>query len=127
MGNIRVKVHEEMFAVAKVNKIPENFFAVVDYNGLTAVVPENELNRLGERLDECERGFRLLTFEAELPFDLVGFMAKVSAALAEKGVSILVFSSYSTDHVLVRDRDLNLALNALREIGFEVSGDGVNG
>jgi len=120
MENVRVKVHEETFAVAKVDRVPENFFAVVDYNGLTAVVPENELEKL-ERL-ECERGFRLLTFEAELPFDLVGFMARVSAALAEKDISILVFSSYSTDHVLVRDKDLDQALNALREIGFEVSG-----
>ena len=120
MENIRVKVHEETFAVAKVDKIPEKFFAVVNYSGLTAVLPENELDKL-ERL-ECERGFRLLTFEAELPFDLVGFMAKVSAALAEKSVSILVFSSYSTDHVLVRDRDLDQALNALREIGFDVPG-----
>ena len=123
MESIRVKVHGETFAVAKVDRIPENFFAIVNYSGLTAVVPENELEKL-ERL-ECERNFRLLTFEAELPFDLVGFMARVSAALAEKGISILVFSSYSTDHVLVRDRDLDQALNALREIGFEVPG--VNG
>ncbi len=118
---MKVKVHKRLFAVAKLKDLPSNdFFAVVKYDGVTVVLQERELERVRDEVVECERGFRLLTFDATLPFDLVGFIARVSAALAEKGVSVLVFSSYSTDHILVRDKDLSKALNALKGMGFDV-------
>ncbi len=118
---MKVKVHKRLFAVAKLKDLPSNdFFAVVKYDGVTVVLQERELERVRDEVVECERGFGLLTFDATLPFDLVGFIARVSAALAEKGVSVLVFSSYSTDHILVRDKDLSKALNALKGMGFDV-------
>ena len=120
-GGCKVRVHPEQFAVVNVNEMPENveFFAMVrDPEGITLILPESELGKVGETLG-CERGFRLITFDTILPSDLVGFISKVTTALAEKGVSVLVISSYSTDHVLVKEKDLEEALEVLEDLGFE--------
>ncbi len=61
-----------------------------------------------------ERGFRLLSFDVELPFDVVGFMARLAKIFAKAEISILPVSSFSRDHVLLRQDDLANALKALR-------------
>ncbi len=117
---VRVVLHPESFAVVNVRDVPNvDFFAIVkDTGGITVVLPESELGKIGSMMS-CERGFRLLTFDTVLPFDLVGFISKVSTALAEAGISVLVFSSYSTDHILVKGEDVDRALDVLEGLGFE--------
>ncbi|MEZ5346065.1 MAG: ACT domain-containing protein [Pyrinomonadaceae bacterium] len=63
---------------------------------------------------KIEHNFRLLSFDVELPFDVVGFMAKVAGVFADAGISILPISSFSRDHVLLRQDDLAIGLKALR-------------
>ena len=117
----RVILHLESFAVVNVGNLPDvEFFAVVkDLRGLTVVLPESKLKDVGEVI-ECERGFRLFTFDTVLPFDLVGFISKISTALADAGISVLVFSSYSTDHILVKGKDVENAVEVLEDLGFEI-------
>jgi hypothetical protein len=45
--------------------------------------------------------YRLITFDVALDLTLVGFMARVSQALAEARVTILPFAAYTRDHLLV--------------------------
>lgn len=73
-----------------------------------------ETIRYAIRDAKVERNFRLLSFDVELPFDVVGFMAKVAGIFAEAGISILPISSFSRDHVLIRQEDLANGLKALR-------------
>lgn len=74
-----------------------------------------------------EDGWRLLTFDVVLPFDLVGFLAEVAGVLADADVSIFALSAYSTDHILVKDADLDTALERLGDLGctieHEVAGE----
>jgi len=63
---------------------------------------------------KAERNFRLLSFDVDLDFDVVGFMAQISKILADAGISILPISSFSRDHLLLRQDDLAAALKALR-------------
>ncbi|MCU0243554.1 MAG: ACT domain-containing protein [Acidobacteria bacterium] len=55
-----------------------------------------------------------------LPFSLIGFMAAVSGALAEAGVSLFAVSAYTTDHVFVKDAKLDVAVKALEKLGMAV-------
>jgi hypothetical protein len=71
----------------------------------------------GERI---ESNFRLLSFDVELDFDVVGFIARIASILAAADISILPFSSFSRDHLLVRQDDLAAALKALRGYVDEV-------
>lgn len=57
--------------------------------------------------------FRVISFDLDLPNDLVGFLAVASRALAEAGVPILAICGYSKDHILVREEHLERALAAL--------------
>ncbi|MCB1024824.1 MAG: ACT domain-containing protein [Acidobacteria bacterium] len=63
---------------------------------------------------KIERNFRFLSFNVELDFDVVGFMAKIAGIFAASGISILPISSFSRDHVLIRQHDLADGLKALR-------------
>lgn len=89
---------------------------------VTIVVDELDFARLRPGLEDAkvEGGFRMLSFDVEMPFDVVGFMACVSAILAEVGISILPFSSFRRDHLLVHQNDLAAALKAFRGIVEEV-------
>lgn len=67
-----------------------------------------------------ENGFRLLTFDVELDFSVSGFIAEVSRVLAEAKVPIVALSSFSRDHLLIKQTDLAAALRALAPIVDEV-------
>lgn len=52
-----------------------------------------------------------------LPFGLVGFLAKVSKVLVDEKISIFAISAYSTDHILVKKKDLEKAIKKLENLG----------
>ncbi|HEX8737258.1 MAG TPA: ACT domain-containing protein [Pyrinomonadaceae bacterium] len=62
-----------------------------------------------------EGNFRLLTFDIELDFTVVGFLAEVARILAEAGISIVALSAFSRDHLLIKQTDLAKALKVLGE------------
>ncbi|CUH97386.1 hypothetical protein P22_3514 [Propionispora sp. 2/2-37] len=68
----------------------------------------------------CERGWRALKLKGPFPFDLVGIVAQVSAAVARAGVGIFVISTYDTDYILVKAKDLDSAVEALRNDGHSI-------
>ena len=70
--------------------------------------------------DRTEPGWRLLTVRGPFEFTLTGIMSALASALAGAGVSLFALSTYDTDHLLVKDADLERAVRALREAGHEV-------
>lgn len=77
---------------------------------------------------ETEDGYRALVVDGRLDFGLTGILAGIATPLAAAGISIFALSTYETDYVLVRDRDLPRAVTALREAGHTVAdGDSYSG
>jgi hypothetical protein len=68
----------------------------------------------------CERDYRALRVRGTLPPDLVGILLSIAEPLARAGLSIFAISTYDTDYVLVKARDLPAALDALRAAGHDV-------
>lgn len=64
---------------------------------------------------KIEENFRLLTFDIELDFSVVGFLAEVAKILAGAGISIVALSAFSHDHLLIKQNDLAKALKILGE------------
>lgn len=60
-----------------------------------------------------EGPYRLITFNIVLDLSIVGFLAAVSARLAEEGVSIYALSTFLRDHILVKGEDVEKAEEAL--------------
>lgn len=64
---------------------------------------------------KSEGNFRLLTFDIELDFTVVGFLSEILRILAEAGISIVALSAFSRDHLLIKQEDLAQALKLLGE------------
>ena len=69
----------------------------------------------------CERDYRAVRVRGQLSPDLVGILLSIAEPLAEAGVSIFAISTYDTDYVLVRGRDLPAAVDALRRAGHQIA------
>jgi hypothetical protein len=63
--------------------------------------------------EHCERGWRMLWLEGPIPFETVGVLAALVVPLAEAGVPVFAISTFNTDALMVRERDLERALEAL--------------
>jgi uncharacterized protein len=68
----------------------------------------------------CEKNWRALKVEGPLDFSLTGILASISTILAQSGISIFAVSTYDTDYVLVREKDLNSAVDALSRGSCEI-------
>lgn len=103
-------------------RMVSEFLIFKDKWEVTIVVDDADFRNLRPGLGDAdvERNFRLLSFDAEMEFDVIGFIAAVSSVLAAEGISILPFSSFRRDHVLVRQDDLAAALKAFRGLVEEV-------
>ena len=112
-------VWKETFAVIKSKETyPGAFANIRDKNEITVILEESQYRR--EDALEVEPGWKIITFDMVLPFGLIGFLARVSGELAEAGISLFAVSAYSTDHVLVKAKDLPKAVSRLRELGLSI-------
>lgn len=70
----------------------------------------------------CERGYRAVRVRGNLPLDLIGILAAIADPLADAGLGIFAISTFETDYVLVKAKDLDKAVAALTEAGHQVQG-----
>jgi len=91
------------------------FMLLRDGREVTLLVEEDDWRtmRHAARDARAEGGFRLLTLDVELGWDVVGFLARVTEILAAEGVAVGALSAFSRDHLLVKQDDLGRALRAL--------------
>lgn len=86
---------------------------VVDHDEVTLVAADAVVTRF-EGADAVEAGWRRITFAGPLPWEMVGFLADVAARLAAARIPFTSMSGFTTDHVLVRAAQAELALAVLR-------------
>ena len=67
------------------------------------------------------RSYAAMRVEGTLAPELVGILVALAVPLADAGIPILAIGTYDTDYVLVRDRDLEHAIRALRAAGHDVT------
>ena len=64
--------------------------------------------------------FKLIEFKITKPFICVGFLATISKTIADKGLNILLVSTFSKDYALVNEKNIESALKAFEERGFTI-------
>jgi hypothetical protein len=119
--SMKFSVDSGRYIVAKLKEAPEfsdKIFSIVrDKNEVTVIAKQGfELQPILE-----EKFFKLIIFDVALPFDLTGFLSHVSTLLANKDIPIFAISAYSTDYILVREEDLDGAIEVLKKDGMAVS------
>ncbi len=79
----------------------------------------------------CQKGFepagsevnsdwRALKVAGILDFSLTGILASIAKPLAEAETSIFAVSTFNTDYILVKEQQLNQALEALQKSNFQL-------
>ena len=69
----------------------------------------------------CEKDWKCFKVEGPLDFSVIGILARISNLLAEEKISIFVISTYDTDYILVREPDLQAAIEKLSSNGYEIT------
>ena len=91
------------------------FMIFRDEHEVTLVIEDEDWRRIrhAARDARVETDYRLVTFDVVLPWNVVGYLARVTEILAAANISVGVLSSFSRDHLLIRQADLGVALKAL--------------
>ena len=91
------------------------YMLLSDKHEVTLLLDETDWRtmRHAARDAKVEGGFRLITLDIELGWNVVGYLARVTAILAEANVSVGAMSAFSRDHLLIKQDDLAAALRAL--------------
>jgi len=93
--------------------VPEGFFGLVeDADEVTLVCSEAVMDGYPGAL-AVEIGWRRVTFPGPLPWEQVGFLADVATRLAGALIPFTSMAGFTTDHVLVRAAQADLAVQVL--------------
>jgi hypothetical protein len=89
---------------------------IADKDEITLLLAQPVWERVASRFPDhrVAAPYRLITFDLPLDFALVGFMALVSAILAQAQVSILAISAFERDHIFVPAASFQTAWDALK-------------
>jgi hypothetical protein len=124
---VRLTVHSDLYAVVRLDPDAEvpGWWA--------AAGPVSSVTRTGSELSivcreanvpaaaSAERGWRVLEVAGPLAFTLTGVLAALAVPLAAAEITLFALSTFETDYLLLRERDLERASDALRDAGHEVA------
>ena len=93
------------------------FMLLRDEHEVTLLLDETDWRTLrhAARDARVEGGFRLITLDIELKWNVVGYLARITEILAGANVSCGALSAFSRDHLLIKQDDLAKALRVLGE------------
>jgi hypothetical protein len=99
-GNLKIVIHD-----------PVEITLVLEVSAWEKIAAQHLSAKVG-------RGYRAIRLSQDFPLETVGVMAKLTGALAQAGVSIMAYSTYKTDVVLVRSWELTQAVGVLWDLRF---------
>lgn len=114
VASIPLAQYREVLDVARE---AEGFVSVTrDKEEVTFIVAQSLWQQIEPRFPQAQAELdrRMIRFDTVLDFSVVGFIAEISRALAEAGISILSISTYRTDAVLVHASQFEAAVGAVK-------------
>jgi hypothetical protein len=114
-----------LFAVCRLD--PDGFIPhwalLGDFVSLTRTSTELSIICPQENVPEdalAERGWRCMKIDGPFDFSVAGVHASVALPLAEANISVMTVATYDTDHILVKEEELEHAIQALTSAGHAV-------
>ncbi|MPQ32218.1 ACT domain-containing protein [Clostridium estertheticum] len=122
---LTMKLLNEKFSVCRLNKneqIPEwvknsSFYSISKTSDELSIVCSQDIIPSNIK---CEKDWRILKVEGQLDFSLIGIISSISTILALKRISIFAVSTYDTDYILVKNKDIDNAILALSNERYEI-------
>ena len=114
----------ETFTIHKLSpdlSIPEE---ILKSNYYSVTKTDNELSVVCSELIEVKslqssKGWKCIKVKGPLDFNLTGIFAGISDILAQANISIFAISTFDTDYILVRSKDLSSTRNKLRKADYK--------
>jgi hypothetical protein len=125
MSTLTLKLLEETFAIHSLASdidIPKAvfdapiFFIAKTYEETSIVLPQS-VNIIS---DEVEKDWQALEVVGPLDFTLTGILSKISTILADEKISIFAISTFDTDYILVKSKNVSLASAALISNDYQI-------
>jgi hypothetical protein len=115
-----VIVHKGRYAYlkGKEKELKDHFLVSQDKDEITIITEEK--NIINTKYEKEVKWFKLFEFRVSVPFLAPGFLAKISKTIADKGMNILIVSTFSKDYALIREENFESVIEAFREVGFLV-------
>ncbi|MFT5294444.1 MAG: hypothetical protein ACI9YH_000450 [Colwellia sp.] len=125
MSTLTLKLLEETFAIHSLASdidIPKAvfdapiFFIAKTYEETSIVLPQ----AINIPSDEVEKDWQALEVVGPLDFTLTGILSKISTILADEQISIFAISTFDTDYILVKSKNVSLATAALISNDYQI-------
>ena len=68
----------------------------------------------------CNQGWSCLKIKGPLDLSSTGIISSIARTLEKEGISLFIISTYDTDYVMVKEKDLEKAVFALTEAGQRI-------
>jgi hypothetical protein len=68
----------------------------------------------------CNQGWSCLKVKGPLDLSSTGIISSIAKTLGKEGISLFSISTYDTDYVMVKEKDLEKAIFALTEAGQQI-------
>ncbi|HTI15786.1 MAG TPA: ACT domain-containing protein [Dictyobacter sp.] len=68
----------------------------------------------------CERNWRGLKIEGPFELSSLGILASVVTPLSGAGMSVFAVATYNTDHILIKEHELERAITILQQDGHTI-------
>jgi hypothetical protein len=125
MSTLTLKLLEETFAIHSLASdvdIPKAvfgapiFFIAKTYEEISIVLPQS----ISIPSDEVEKDWQAFEVVGPLDFTLTGILSKISTILANEKISIFAISTFDTDYILVKSKNVSLATTALISNDYQI-------
>ena len=83
---------------------------------LSVVAPQAQVPEGVKR----DAGWRCLKVEGPLDLSATGVLASLTGPLAEEGISVFAVSTYDTDYLMVKQKNLKKAVLVLSRNGYQI-------
>ena len=101
----------------------DDFFSVTLTKKELSIVCEAHVHKNSNWPEPLEqnRSWKCLEVEGPLDFSLTGILNSIIAPLGQVGISIFAISTFDTDYLLVKEKDLEKTIETLQNAKFEVT------
>ncbi len=95
------------------------FISITKTNDELSIITIDD-NRLPKDI-QCERNWKCFKLKGSFPFDMTGVLSSILNPLANADVGILAVSTFDTDYVMIKEKNLQIAIDVLKQNGHKVN------
>jgi uncharacterized protein len=126
MMEMELKILIDTYAICKFKPDSDMPEALINYDFFSVTKAQDELSIVCKQSEiiagefEINKDWRILKIIGPLDFSLVGIIAEISGLLSKSKISIFTISTYDTDYILVKNKNLEKAVEVLESNGKKI-------